>query len=39
MNHKLAVRGINIRMKVEQLLLIFVSEAIVAIVAFTDTCR
>jgi hypothetical protein len=36
MNHKLAVRGVNIPTKVEQPPLIFVSEAMVVIVAFTD---
>ena len=38
-NHKLAVRGVNIPAKVGQPLLIFVSDAIVAIVAFTDPSR
>jgi hypothetical protein len=39
MNHKIAVRGVNTPTKVAQPLLIFVSEAIVTIVAFTDPRR
>ncbi len=39
MNHKLAVRSVDISTKVEQPPLIFVTAAIVAIVAFTDPRR